>query len=87
MTYACAGCGLPENAFGSTDCDCPTRVLFCLGEPSRWKPSHAELELISAFKRLPLQGDAGCDKLTHQEWQIVALAAIGVLSRRIGGRP
>jgi hypothetical protein len=31
--------------------------------------------LVEAFRRLPLHGDAGCDKLTDDEWQMVAKAA------------
>lgn len=79
--YRCAGCGMVENEHGTTDCDCPTRVMFAFRKPSRWKASNSEIELISLFKRLPLHGDAGCDKLTDEEWRIVALAAIGALSR------
>lgn len=79
--YRCAGCGMVENEHGTTDCDCPTRVMCAFGNVSKWKASNSEVELISLFKRLPLHGDAGCDKLTDDEWRIVALAAIGALSR------
>lgn len=36
--------------------------------------------LVRIFRSLPLHGDAGCDKLTDDEWQQVALAALTDIS-------
>lgn len=35
--------------------------------------------LVSEFRTLPLHGDAGCDKLTDAEWEIVADAALSII--------
>ncbi len=42
-------------------------------------------DLVSRFRRLPLNGDAGCDKLTDDEWRQVAVAAILTLSTQDAG--
>lgn len=36
--------------------------------------------LVRIFRSLPLHGDAGCDKLTDDEWRQVALAALTDIS-------
>lgn len=35
--------------------------------------------LVSAFRSTPLHGDAGCDKLTDEEWRNVARTAIPLI--------
>ena len=41
--------------------------------------------LVQMFRTLPLNGDAGCDKLTDDEWLTVANAARDALAK-IGGK-
>jgi hypothetical protein len=39
--------------------------------------------LVRRFRQLPLEGDAGCDKLTDDEWRMVARAAIAALTNTL----
>jgi hypothetical protein len=40
-------------------------------------------KLVDAFVLLPLEGDAGCDKLTEYEWEMVAEVAVQLLCSRL----
>ena len=58
-------------------CDHPSGELLDRLASEQPRPSQDVVEaLVRTFRALPLDGDAGCDKLTDDEWRTVALAAL-----------
>lgn len=77
--YKCAGCGMPENVTGTTDCECPTRVLCGPDRRTKWKNDEqhgcgplslgrdeARLALFQAIEAVKL-GNKTDDKLILEE--------------------
>lgn len=69
----CPECEQPKEVAGK-------RAVLLSGE-GRSNGAGEDVErLVRIFRSLPLHGDAGCDKLTDDEWRQVALAALTDIS-------